>query len=91
MTRSLIAIAVLALAGCTTIDRVNVLTVAVDCNVTRGDDKSAGGEAQGNALQQSGAAGAKFVGSLRSVVTCRDGTTIEAEVEGGAEDAAAQQ
>ena len=88
--RTLIAaLATLTLTGCTTIDRVNVLTVAVDCDVTRGEDKAAGGDAEANVLQQAGAAGARFVGSLRSIVTCRDGTTIAAEVEGGATDAAA--
>ena len=72
-----------ALGGCTTIERVNVNTVAVDCNVERGDEKQAQGSADASVLQQQGQGAAAFVGSLRSTVVCRDGTTGEASVDGG--------
>lgn len=76
------ALAVLVLAGCTTIERVNVLTVAVDCDVERGEDRAAGGDAGASLVQQSGQATASFVGSLRSRVECRDGTRVDAALEG---------
>lgn len=70
--------------GCTTIDRVNVLTVAVDCDVERGSDQAVAGDADASVLQQQGAVAARFVGSLRSTVRCRDGTEVVAGVEGSA-------
>lgn len=72
-----------ALCGCTTIDRVNVLTVAVDCDVERGREESANGGGGASLVQQSGQVGAAFAGALESRITCRDGTVVEATVDGG--------
>lgn len=80
---ALVLVLVLTLAGCTFIERVNVLTNAVGCDVTRGDTKQAGGEADVNVLSQAGAGGAQFVGALTSEIVCSDGTSSSASVEGG--------
>ena len=72
----------LALASCTHIEQVNVLTNAMGCDVTRGEDTQAGGDAQANVLQQAGAAGASFAGSLRSIIVCPGGFQSAGEVQG---------
>ena len=73
---------VLVLSGCTQIDRVNVHTIAVNCNVERSSEQQAGGQADANVLAQSGAAAAQFLGELVSSIRCADGTIIEAETTG---------
>ncbi len=76
-----IGVVVVALGGCTTIERMNVQTIAIDCNVTRGSEQAGRGEANANVLSQSGQGGGVFSGALESVIVCRD-KTIEAKVEG---------
>lgn len=71
-----------AVSGCTRIERVNVLTVAVNCDVQRGDNKTANGAGDANVLAQQAAAAAAFTGSLHSDILCSDGTKIEAGMDG---------
>lgn len=80
----LLSILILAasVSGCTRIERVNVLTVAVDCDVQRGDSKAANGGADADILTQQAAAAAAFTGSLHSNITCSDGTKVEAGMDG---------
>ena len=75
-------LATLAIAGCTTIEAVNVNTVAIHCDVERGDSKQATGSGSAGVAERHADAAATFAGTLRSTIVCRDGTRAEAEVYG---------
>ena len=73
----------LALAACTQIGPVNVNTVAVGCvEVERGEARDAGGDAAASVLQQAGEAGARFAGSLRSIIRCPHGMEVWTDAQG---------
>ena len=75
--------AVLASSGCTTIERMNVNTVAIgDCAIERGSEQQGEGAGAANVLNQAGQAQAAFYGSLRTRVVCPSGLVLEADVEG---------
>ena len=71
-----------ALAGCTTVERMNIQTVAVSCDVERGSEQAAQGEAGADILTQSGQGGGVFAGALRSIVRCPGGLEVEADLDG---------
>ena len=87
MRLTILAISLL-LAGCTNVERMFVLTSAVNCNVTRGTEQGAQGEADVDVLTQSGRGSGVFAGALVSRIECRDGTTVEATLDGSIPDPA---
>ena len=74
------------LTGCTQIDRVNVHTIAINCDVMRGSTQQGGGQGNANVLSQSGAAAAQFLGELVSSIQCADGTAVDAATHGTSAD-----
>jgi len=67
-----LALAALALSGCTTIARVNVYTIAANCDVLRGSDTAINAAATGSTLSGNLDGAGQLAKMLQSKVLCRD-------------------
>ena len=84
MRAALLGLSAALLTGCTTIERVNVVTNAVNCNVSRSSFQNGQGAADVNVPTQSGNGAGAFVGELMSDILCADGTASSAGLSGAA-------
>ena len=86
MRAALLGISAALLTGCTTIQTGDIVTNAVNCNVTRGSTKNGQGAADVDVLTQSGNGAGRFLGALMSEIDCGYGTSSSAGLSGAASD-----